>query len=145
MTEHSWTTDSNNMLACGSHINVFQPFAQADGSITRQFGGTGLGLSICHRLTELMFGKINVDSEPGVGTTFTVDIPMHLSDELSQQPDDLLKKVHIWAVIPDRDDRMHTREYLDYQYKIRDLQLNKAKMTYRCDPNDCDDRDDRPS
>lgn len=58
------------------HQKVFEPFVQGDLGLSRKFGGTGLGLSICSQLATLMGGSVSLKSSMGVGTTFTVQIPL---------------------------------------------------------------------
>jgi PAS domain S-box-containing protein len=68
--------DTGVGFSCDHAARLFERFTQADSTVTRRFGGTGLGLSICHALTEMMGGRIRAASTPGVGSRFTVEIPL---------------------------------------------------------------------
>ncbi len=69
-------TDTGPGIAKENLDKLFQPFEQLEGSVRRQYGGTGLGLSISKRFIELHDGQMKVDSQVGVGTTFTFSLPI---------------------------------------------------------------------
>ena len=68
------------------HAVIFERFRQVDDSHTRTYGGTGLGLTICKNLTHLMGGELNLQSEVGKGTRFTITLPMWTISSQREEP-----------------------------------------------------------
>ena len=78
--------DTGIGIAAEKRERVFEQFVQADSSISRKYGGSGLGLAIVRRLVTLMGGTVKLDSEPGVGSRFTVELPMADEAPVAEAP-----------------------------------------------------------
>ena len=76
--------DSGIGMTKTQHARMFDPFMQADSTISRRFGGTGLGMSIVRNLVELMGGTIETQSAPDVGTTISVRLPIPLAPDATE-------------------------------------------------------------
>ncbi len=76
---HIRVRDTGIGIPAEKQATIFEAFRQTDSSITRRFGGTGLGLAISTQLVALMQGRIWVESEPGAGSTFHIEIPLESS------------------------------------------------------------------
>jgi signal transduction histidine kinase/CheY-like chemotaxis protein len=83
---HFAIKDTGVGIPASKVLKIFEPFSQADGSTSRRYGGTGLGLTICVRLVEMMKGRIWVDSEEGMGSTFHFTASLGIQEKPALPP-----------------------------------------------------------
>lgn len=82
-------SDTGGGISGENMAHIFDAFRQADSSVARSHGGTGLGLSISQNLARLMGGEVRVNSSPGLGSTFTLEVPaeaIERSDAIAAKP-----------------------------------------------------------
>ncbi|MCP9446985.1 MAG: response regulator [Nitrospira sp.] len=120
-------TDTGIGLTPAQQKKLFQPFTQADGSTTRQYGGTGLGLAICKKLAELMGGRIGVVSTVGVGSTFWFTARLGVPADAHRQASAALARPPGNRRILIVDDHAVNRKILeqqlgDYEYQCRSVE-----------------------
>jgi two-component system, sensor histidine kinase and response regulator len=91
LTLHFYVRDTGIGIPKEKQKLIFESFTQVDGSMTRKYGGTGLGLTISARLTEMMGGRIWVESEPGSGSTFHFTVGFRLPTEAHEKAESTLQ------------------------------------------------------
>ncbi len=100
---------------------IFDAFQQADGTVTRRFGGTGLGLAICREIAQHMDGDIDVDSQPGTGSTFHFTAWVEKSDKLIKTKTPISQLVGKRVVLAD--DNITHLQILEHQLKVHKMDI----------------------
>ncbi len=106
--------DNGIGIAPELQAKLFRPFMQANSSTTRQYGGTGLGLAICKSLTDMFKGSLEIDSELGLGSAFTVTLPIEPVTTAVGSDVATLWGLHCLVIAKDMLKAQHLGAYLEY-------------------------------
>ena len=123
-------SDTGVGIAPEQQAKLFQPFTQADGSITRKYGGTGLGLAICKQLVEMMGGRIGLNSKVGEGSVFWLTVRVPLQSEETQPIVTIpvaLRGRHVLIV----DDHATNRRVLEQSLRGQSVMCESAEDGYQ--------------
>ena len=102
-------SDTGIGISAEESKKLFQPFIQADSSASRKYGGAGLGLAICRQLAELMGGSVELESVPGSGSTFSLELPLPYFPEEPAAPSSLQSQRVLIASKSDAVRRVHCK------------------------------------
>ena len=111
---------------------IFEPFVQADSSISRKYGGTGLGISICQGILKAMQGELLVTSEKGLGTVFEASFPL-AADALNSVP---LLKEHKGGSLRIQAQNPIAKEFFDWCKSHFELNITQARDLKKSPPED---------
>ena len=119
--------DTGIGISAEAQTRLFQEFKQSDSTISREFGGTGLGLAISKNLTNLMEGKISLQSEPGVGSDFMVELKFEYKENQTEMIDEENTDIPTEISILVAEDNPINQKVVTMTLKIMGLKCEIAK------------------
>ena len=128
--------DSGIGIAKGNQKLVFEEFTQANENIEKKYGGTGLGLSICKKIIKILGGKLNLESEFGKGSTFTIELPLQFDTSINtiaeiKKPVILNKEKYTFVVIDDDINLLNLTSSVLKQEKHKVLSFDNASKALK--------------
>lgn len=136
-----WVRDTGIGINNEQQASLFDAFAQADGSTTRKYGGTGLGLSISKHLVSMMGGQMQVQSEMGVGSTFSFTISFEIAEEAELKPMIVPERLgHLKTLVVDDNPtalQIYSAVMRDFHFEV-DTAANGSEALYKLEKSSVD-------